>query len=641
MQNKRRSPMFPPQGFDAQKTPQKPAFNVKTAKRLFAYIVKPYKLQFIGVIICIILSTVATVASSLFLEALIDDYITPLLSSPFPNYTGLLTAILFMGLIFSVGVVATLIYSRWMVTIAQGVLKRIRDEMFSKMQQLPINYFDTHTHGDIMSHYTNDTDTLRMMIAQALPQIISALLTIVTAFVAMLFISVPLSVIVVVSMAVMLFVIKKIGGKSALYFGRQQKYLGITNGYIEEMINGQKVIKVFCHEDEAKKAFDKHNDELCNNATAANTFANMLMPIIANLGYIQYVILAIIGGALAISEGSGLTLGAIVAFLMLNRNLTMPLGLVSQQANSIVMATAGAGRIFELIDEEPEKDEGYIKLVNAKMDGDKLVEAPEYTGVWAWKQPNQDGSATYTKLAGDVQLNHVNFAYKEDNPVLTDLSLFAKPGQKIAFVGATGAGKTTITNLINRFYDITDGEITYDSINIKNIQKRDLRRSLGVVLQDTNLFTGTVMENIRYGRLDATEEEVYAAAKLANAHDFIERLPEGYNTLLTANGDNLSQGQKQLISIARAAVANPPVMILDEATSSIDTRTEAIVQKGMDSLMHGRTVFVIAHRLSTVQNSEAIMVLENGRIIERGDHKDLLTQKGKYYQLYTGAFELE
>ena len=577
----------------------------------------------------------------MFLKTLIDDYITPLLASSIPDYSGLLTALLVMAAIFAVGIIAALCYNRWMVTIAQGVLRKVRDEMFSKMQSLPIKYFDTNTHGDIMSHYTNDTDTLRMLISQSLPQIISGLFTITAVLIAMLVTSIQLTIVVLISMWIISFVTLKIGGKSAVHFKKQQKCLGTTNGYIEEMINGQKVIKSFCHEEEAKKAFDNHNKELCKNTTAAYTFANTLMPIVANLGYMQYAVLAIVGGAIAIGGGAGLTLGAIVAFLTLSRSLTIPLGLVSQQAGSIVMAAAGAGRIFELLDENPEDDTGCISLVNAKMDGETIVELSEYTGIRAWKQPNRDGSVTYTKLTGDVRFNHVTFAYEEGKPVLTDVSLFAKPGQKIAFVGATGAGKTTITNLINRFYDISVGQITFDGIDIKRIKKKALRSSLSVVLQETNLFTGTVMDNIRYGRLDATDEEVFAAAKLANAHDFIERLPEGYNTLLTANGDRLSQGQKQLISIARAAVANPPVMILDEATSSIDTRTEAIVQKGMDSLMYGRTVFVIAHRLSTVQNSAAIIVLDHGQIIERGNHKELLELKGKYYQLYTGAFELE
>jgi ATP-binding cassette, subfamily B, multidrug efflux pump len=615
--------------------------NVKALRRILSYITGQYKLQFAVVFICIVLSSIVSVAGSLFLEVLIDDYISPLLLATNPVFTDLLKAILIMGGIYAAGIVTTVIYNRLMASISQGVLKQIRDEMFSKMQQLPIKYFDTHTHGEVMSHYTNDADALRQMLSQSIPQAFSSLITIVAVFFAMVITSVPLTLVVVFVILIMLFVTSRIGGKSATFFVRQQKSLGATQGYVEEMINGQKVVKVFCQEESVKAQFDNYNDELFEDATTANTFANIMMPIMANLANLQYVLIAIVGGALAISGGTGLTLGGIVAFLQLSRSLGMPINMLSQQTSAIVMALAGAERIFDLMDQEPETDEGYVTLVNAKLDGDELTESSEYTGNWAWKQPNHDGTYSYTKLTGDVRLYNVDFGYEENKPVLHDVSLFAKPGQKIAFVGATGAGKTTITNLLNRFYDIADGEIVYDGINITKIKKNDLRRSLGMVLQDTNLFTGTVMENIRYGNLDATDEEVYTAAKLANAHEFIQRLPKGYNTLLTGNGDQLSQGQKQLISIARVAVANPPVMILDEATASIDTRTEAIVQKGMDSLMHGRTVFVIAHRLSTVHNSEAILVLDNGRIIERGSHKELIALKGKYYQLYTGAFELE
>lgn len=621
--------------------PPRQKLNMKALKRLLSYITGPYKLKFIIVTICIILSTIAGVIGSLFLKVLIDDYITPLLHVANPEFSGLLQVIFVMGGIYLAGVAATLLYSRLMVTISQGVLKKIRDDMFSKMQALPIKYFDTHTFGDVMSHYTNDADALRQMISQSLPQVISSGATVIAVFFAMLYTSIPLTVLVIAVVAAMIFVTMNIGGKSGKYFAKQQKSLGETNGYIEEMINGQKVVKVFSHEEQAKRGFDRLNEELCENATAANVYANVLMPIVGNIGNLQYVLIAIVGGALAISGISGLTLGAIVAFLQLSRSFTMPIGMVAQQISAVAMALAGAERIFELMDQPPERDEGYVTLVNAKHDGDKLVETAEHTGIWAWKQQDSDGALTYAKLAGDVRFSDVDFEYEAGKPVLHDVSLFAKPGQKIAFVGATGAGKTTITNLINRFYDVSDGSIRYDGINVNDIKKSDLRRSLGIVLQDTNLFTGTVMENIRYGKLDATEEEVYRAARLANADDFIRRLPEGYNTMLTGNGDQLSQGQRQLISIARVAVADPPVMILDEATSSIDTRTEAIVQRGMDSLMQGRTVFVIAHRLSTVQNSKAIIVLELGRIIERGSHKELIDMKGKYYQLYTGAFELE
>lgn len=623
------------------KVTRRPKSVKKTVKRLMSYVTGQYRAQFLLVLVFIILSAAAGVAGSLFIQVLIDDYITPLLSQANPVFTRLLYALLKMAGIYLVGVIATLLYNRMMVTIAQGVLKKIRDEVFSHMQGLPIKYFDTHTHGDIMSIYTNDIDTLRQMISMSIPQVFSSIVTIVAVFCAMLVTSIYLTLFVIVSIGLMMIVTKKIGGKSASFFIKQQQSLGKLDGYIEEMVNGQKVIKVFCHEKQAKNQFDELNSELCKNATEANRYANIFMPVMMNLGNLQYVLIAIIGGTLAISGVSHLTLGAIASFLQLSKSFTGPINQVSQQINSIVMALAGAERIFTLMDEKEEEDDGYVTLVNARYDGDTLAETNKRTGIWAWKHPHGDGTVTYTRLAGDVRLYDVDFGYEEGKPVLHDITVYAEPGQKVAFVGATGAGKTTITNLINRFYDIADGKIRYDGININKIKKNDLRRSLGIVLQDTNLFTGTVMENIRYGRLDATDEEVYEAAKLANADGFISRLPQGYNTILTGDGANLSQGQRQLLSIARAAVADPPVMILDEATSSIDTRTEAIVQKGMDRLMHGRTVFVIAHRLSTVQNSDVIMVLDHGRIIERGSHEKLIEEKGKYYQLYTGAFELE
>ena len=613
----------------------------KTAKRLIGYVTKGHKKQLLFVIICILVSSVVGVIGSLFLKTVIDEYITPLLGVENPDYSGLLSAILTMGVIYLIGAAANYLYNRKMAIVSQSVLKDIRNEMFSKMQTFPISYFDTNTHGDIMSHYTNDTDTLRQMISQSLPSLINSIITIVSVFCAMISISIPLTIFTIIFVFIILNVTRAIAGRSSKYFLKQQQSLGTVNGYIEEMIDGQKVIKVFTHEDKAKQNFDKINEELCHNMTQANKFANCLMPILHNLGNLQYVLVAIIGGALSINGIGGLTIGAIASFLQLTKSFNHPISQISQQINSVIMALAGAERIFKLLDTQPEQDNGYVTLVNAKKVNGDIVECEEETGIWAWKHPHSDGTLTYEELKGHIELDDVDFSYSEDKQVLHNISLYAKPGQKIAFVGATGAGKTTITNLINRFYDIEDGKIRYDGININKIKKPDLRRSLGIVLQDTNLFTGTIKENIKYGRLDATDEEVINAAKLANAHSFISMLPQGYDTMLTANGANLSQGQRQLISIARAAVHNPPVMILDEATSSIDTRTEKIVQDGMDKLMEGRTVFVIAHRLSTVRNSKAIMVLDHGRIIERGDHEDLIAQKGQYYQLYTGAFELE
>ena len=615
--------------------------NKDVVKRLMSYI-GHYKLRFAAVLICIVVNALAMVSCSLYLQTLIDSYITPLLQAATPDFAPLFRSILIMGCIYAVGILACLFYNRTMVSIAQGTLKRIRDEMFEHMQTLPIRYFDTHTHGDIMSHYTNDTDTLRQMLAQSIPQMFSSLITIISVFFAMLFTSWQLTIFVLCFVFIMLQVTGRVAGKSGYYFIRQQKALGDVNGYIEEMINGQKVIKVFCHEEKAKEIFDQKNEELCKDASAANSFANILMPIMGNLGNLQYVLLATIGGTMALGGVGGMTVGTIASFLQLSRSFMNPISQISNQLNMVVMALAGAERIFKLMDEEPEVDEGYVTLVNAKYDENgELTESKERTGLWAWKHPHGDGTLTYTKMRGEVRFYDVDFGYNEEKIVLHNISLYAEPGQKVAFVGSTGAGKTTITNLINRFYDLADGKIRYDDININKIKKADLRRSLGVVLQETNLFTGTIMENIRYGKLDATDEEVYAAAKLANADDFIRLLPNGYDTVITGNGGSLSQGQRQLIAIARAAVADQPVMILDEATSSIDTRTEAIVQRGMDALMKGRTVFVIAHRLSTVRNSDVIMVLEQGRIIERGSHDKLIAEKGKYYQLYTGAFELE
>ena len=624
-------------------TDKKTVKKTHTVRRLMSYVGRGYGIRFILVLLCILVSAIASVSGSLFLGSLIDDYITPLMAMDNPVFDGLLHALIMMGCLYLTGALCALAYNRLMVTISQGVQKKIRDDLFGHMQSLPIKYFDTHAHGDVMSVYTNDVDTLRQMFSQSIPQVINSLMMIVVAFIGMLTTDLLLTGVVILCIIVMLCVTRFLAGRSGRYFVRQQVKLGDLNGYIEEMINGQKVVKVFCHEQEAQEGFDRVNDALFESADKANKYANILMPILINIGNIQYVIIAMAGGALALSGvGPGITLGVIATFLQLSKSLSNPISQISQQLNSVVMALAGAQRIFDLMDEPPEEDHGKVTLVNVSFDKDgNLLESNQRTNIWAWKVPQEDGSFAYVRLTGDVRFDDVDFAYEEGKTILHDITLFAKPGQKLAFVGATGAGKTTITNLINRFYDIADGKIHYDGISINDIHKPDLRRSLGIVLQDTNLFTGTVRENIRYGNLDATDEEVEAAAVLANADDFIRRLPQGYDTMLTGNGANLSQGQRQLIAIARAAVADPPVMILDEATSSIDTRTEAIVQQGMDALMCGRTVFVIAHRLSTVRNSDAIMVLDHGRIVERGSHEDLISQHGLYYQLYTGAFELE
>lgn len=615
---------------------KKQKINKNTVKRLFNIIMSKHKIWLLVVFICIIISGIASVSGQLFLQSLIDDYISPLLLEENPVFTNLLKALFGIGFVYLIGVVSTFISNRLLVNISQGVLKDIRNQMFSHMQTLPISYFDNNTHGDIMSHYTNDTDTLMQMISQSLPNLVSSIITIIAVLFGMLHLSIILTLIVIIGVIVMLIVSKNIASKAGKYFVEQQDSLGKLNGYIEEMIDGVKVVKVFTHEEIAKKDFDKVNSLLCENATKANIHANTLMPIMHNIGNVVYVIIAIVGGLLAINN-KGLTLGAIASFLSLSKSFMNPIGMMAGQVNSIIVALAGASRIFSLMDEKSEENDGKIKLVYATLKDNELVESNNYTGCWAWKLSNKE----LIELKGDVRFNDVTFGYNSDKMVLKDINLYAKPGQKIAFVGATGAGKTTITNLINRFYDINEGSITYDGINIKDINKKDLRKSLGIVLQDTNLFTGTIMENIRYGNHKATFEEVINAAKLANADSFINLLPDGYNTVLKGNGSNLSQGQRQLLAIARSALLNPPVMILDEATSSIDTRTEKIVQDGMDKLMENRTVFVIAHRLSTVRNSKAIMVLENGKIIERGEHEQLLEQKGKYYELYTGAFELE
>ena len=614
----------------------------KTLMRLLSYVWNYYKVECVFVAIGIAVSSLAAVAGNLFIKNLIDDYIMPFLSENSPSFAPLIRALLIMAGIYYIGTFATFLYARLMVNVTQGTLKRIRDDMFTHMECLPIKYFDTHAHGDIMSCYTNDTDTLRQMISQSIPQMLSSVITIVSTFISMIVLSIPLTLLIIVMVAVMVGVVRKIGSQSGKYFIRQQKDLGVLNGYIEEMMEGQKVVKVFCHEEETKKKFYELNDGLFDSAKNANIYANILMPVMANLGNINYVITLAVGSILAINGVGGLTLGALASFLQLTRSFNMPITQVSQQFNSIIMALAGAERVFDLLDEPVEEDHGYVTLVNAVEEPDgTLKESPVRTGIWAWKHPHQaDGTITYEKLQGDVVFNGVDFGYTDDKIVLHDIKMYAKPGQKVAFVGATGAGKTTITNLINRFYDIQDGKIRYDGININKIKKPDLRRSLGMVLQDTHLFTGTVADNIRYGKLDATDEEVIAAAKLANAHYFITKLPQGYDTVLSGDGSELSQGERQLLAIARASIADPPVLILDEATSSIDTRTETIVQSGMDKLMKGRTVFVIAHRLSTIKNSDVIMVLDQGRIIERGDHESLLAEKGRYYQLYTGAFEL-
>ncbi len=615
---------------------KKQKINKNTVKRLFDIIMSKHKIWLLVVFICIIVSGIASVSGQLFLQSLIDDYISPLLLEENPVFTNLLKALFGIGFVYLIGVVSTFISNRLLVNISQGVLKDIRNQMFSHMQTLPISYFDNNTHGDIMSHYTNDTDTLMQMISQSLPNLVSSIITIIAVLFGMLHLSIVLTLIVIIGVIVMLIVSKNVASKAGKYFVEQQDSLGKLNGYIEEMIDGVKVVKVFTHEEIAKKDFDKVNSLLCENATKANIHANTLMPIMHNIGNVVYVIIAIVGGLLAINN-KGLTLGAIASFLSLSKSFMNPIGMMAGQVNSIIVALAGASRIFSLMDEKSEENDGKIKLVYATLKDNELVESNNYTGCWAWKLSNKE----LIELKGDVRFNDVTFGYNSDKMVLKDINLYAKPGQKIAFVGATGAGKTTITNLINRFYDINEGSITYDGINIKDINKKDLRKSLGIVLQDTNLFTGTIMENIKYGNHKATFEDVIKAAKLANADSFINLLPDGYNTVLKGNGSNLSQGQRQLLAIARSALLNPPVMILDEATSSIDTRTEKIVQDGMDKLMENRTVFVIAHRLSTVRNSKAIMVLENGKIIERGEHEQLLEEKGKYYELYTGAFELE
>ncbi len=612
--------------------------QLRAMGRVLGLMLKNYKFPFFMVVVCILGSALATLRGTLFMQSLIDDYIAPLTRAQTPDYSDLAAALVAVAMTYGIGILCAYAYNRIMVNISQGTMRNLRVALFQHMESLPIRYFDTHVHGDIMSVYTNDVDTLRQLISQSIPQVINSSVTIVTSFASMFILDIPLTIITLVVIGVMVFATSKIAAKSSTYFARQQKDLGAVNGYIEEMMDGQKVVKVFCHEDKSLEQFRKLNDELRESADKANTFSNISMPVNANLGNISYVLCAVVGAVLALNGYLGLTLGTLVSFLTLNKNSTHPVSQISQQLGSISMAMAGAQRIFDLMDEQPEEDNGYVELVNVKENADgTLTETSERTEVWAWKHPHKaDGSVTYKKLEGDITFDDVDFGYEDGKIILHNIKLYATPGQKIAFVGSTGAGKTTITNLINRFYDIADGKIRYDGININKIKKADLRRSLGIVLQDTHLFTGTVMDNIRYGRLDATDEECVAAAKLANADGFIRRLPDGYQTVLTGDGANLSQGQRQLLAIARAAVADPPVLILDEATSSIDTRTETLVQQGMDSLMVGRTTFVIAHRLSTVKNADCIMVLEQGHIIERGTHDQLIAEKGRYYQLYTG-----
>lgn len=634
MAEKRNAP--PPKGPAARMGPR-PEFKPEVLKRVLKYVFKDYGIHFAIVIICIIITAFSTLNGMLFMQSLIDDYIVPMTKTDNPDFAPLAKAVIKLAAFYAVGIISSYTYNRIMVNVTQGTLRNIRNDIFTHMESLPVKYFDTHAHGDIMSVYTNDVDTLRQLVSQSIPQGINSLITIITSFVSMIMLDVPLTILTLFMIGVMLAVSGKLAMKAGGYFVKQQKDIGAVNGYIEEMMSGQKVVKVFCHEDKTLEQFRKINNELRDSANNANKYANIMMPVNANIGHISYVLCTGVGAALSLSGVTGLTLGGLVSFLTLSKNFTNPVIQITQQVNMVIMALAGAERIFDILDEKPETDEGYVELVNAKENADgTLSESEERTDVWAWKHPHEDGTVTYTRLEGRVVFDGVDFGYNEDKMVLHDIELHAKAGQKIAFVGSTGAGKTTITNLINRFYDIQDGKIRYDDININKIKKADLRRSLGMVLQDTHLFTGTVMDNIRYGRLDACDEECIAAAKLANADGFIRRLPDGYNTMLTGDGSNLSQGQRQLLAIARAAVADPPVLILDEATSSIDTRTETLVQRGMDGLMFGRTTFVIAHRLSTVRNSDCIMVLEQGRIIERGPHDELIDAKGRYYQLYTG-----